>query len=190
MKPYSYTIPNLKFLEHLHTYIHNIAELPTDFSLYNEESLNVVYENELSDENLIILNNAINSYIPPQEIIINTNSENINLFNSTINTTVYSLLGVYVYSSNPVNFPNSVSFVCNVSNGGVFKLRLYDSVNKIVVAESENLTNTISELITLNINTFNLPNTNSLFEIQAKVLDSKFNVTVNTCIFNFATKLT
>lgn len=187
MKTYSYTIPNLKFLEHLHAYIHNITELPTDFSLYNEESLDIIYENELSDGNLIILNNAINSYIPPQELIVNTNSENINLFNSSINTTVYSLLGVYVYSSNIVNFLNSVSFVCNVSNGGIFKLRLYNSVDKTVIVESESLNNTTSQLITLNLP--NLPNTNSLFEIQAKVQDSNCNVTVNTCIFNFASKL-
>lgn len=185
---YSYTIPNIKFLEHLHTYILNIPGLSQDFYLYNEGTINIIFKNALSNDNLITLNNAIVSYIAPQELIKFTTSQNINLFNDKVDSMMYSLIGVYLYSSNisDGNILNTISFVSNISNSiATYKIKVYDTTNNNIITESDDLNNTTLQLFTLN-NISNLPKTNSLFEIQAKVNGNSSYCNIKTCAFNFA----
>ena len=74
---YSYTIPNLKYLEHLYNYIlENGNTLPIDFHLNIEATLDVVYNQELTNEKQTLLDNIISGYTPPQQLekIIKTES--------------------------------------------------------------------------------------------------------------------
>lgn len=106
---YSYVIPNLKYLDHLYNYIleNGGNTLPTEFHLNIEATLDVVYNQELTNDQQIILDNIITGYTPPQELTKIIKTETIVLSQNTIlPTDNYTIIGTYFYTK-----PTNDSFI-------------------------------------------------------------------------------
>lgn len=62
-----FNIPNIKFLDYLQTFIEGINEIQIEFYLiYNEPNVNIVFQEQLTQDQLNTLTNSLNTYTPPQ----------------------------------------------------------------------------------------------------------------------------
>lgn len=183
---YSYTIDNLKYLDDLYNYIKtNSVGLP-DFHLNIEATLDVVFNQELTLDQETLLNSIISGYIPPQELLVNVKTENIQLSQNTIlPSNTYTIIGNYFYTVPDNNsFPSSFKIISLVNGNTNYKIRVYDSINDLVLCETDTLNNTNVQITTLS-NITNLPTNETLLEIQCIVSgDNKCTVKLVQIIYS------
>lgn len=170
---YSYNITNFKYLSHLYNYIisNDINSiLPTNFYLNIEITIDVLFNQVLSSEQLILLDNIILGYIPPQTLVFNVKTENIPLQqNNILPNNTFNVIGTYFYSIPDDNsFINSFKIIASVNGNTNYKLRIYDSINDKILCESNTLNNTTLQIITIS-DILNLPTNETLLEIQCIV---------------------
>ncbi len=191
---YKYIIPNLKFLNLFHKSLEDIEGLPNEFNLHLEDQLSIIFNEDLSSEQITILDNFIQNYIAPQyyKQIINTNS--LNILNHKINSTVYTTIGSDLWLVDPDNDNNIdlgyVKFISNLigpldtnsMNNVTYSIRLYDAVNNNVLFEQTNITNTQMEIFTVEF-VENLPNVDTILQLQGKVSNSNYSMYITTAHF-------
>lgn len=184
---YSYTIDNLKYLDDLYNYIKtNSVGLPENFHLNIEATLDVVFNQELTLDQETLLNSIISGYIPPQELLVNVKTENIQLSQNTIlPSNTYTIIGNYFYTVPDNNsFPSSFKIISLVNGNTNYKIRVYDSINDLVLCETDTLNNTNVQ-ITILSNITNLPTNETLLEIQCIVSgDNKCTVKLVQIIYS------
>lgn len=180
---YTFTKDNIKFLDKVFQYIKNISELPSDFDLYIESQLEIVFNQELDSNQINILNNAIQIYIPPQELEIISNTKPMMLIHNTISTNIYSTIATDYFLAEQITDSIRLGYVTCVSNiigNGSYKLRLFDAINNKIIGESDSLNNSNLQIINI-INLINIPENNTLLELQGQVSD-----TTSICIIKLA----
>lgn len=169
---YSYTIPNLKFLEHLYNYIISSVDntFPNDFHLNIEATLDVIFKQQLTVEQETILDNIILLYTPPQTLSVSFKTETIPLSQNTIMpTNTYTVIGTYFYTiPDDDSFISSFKIVSSVDGNTNYKIRVYDSINDTILCESNTLNNQTLQITTLS-NVLNLPTNDTLLEVQCIV---------------------
>jgi len=179
---YSYTILNLKYLEHLYKYILENTEgtLPSDFYLNIEATLDVVYNQELTNSQQIVLNNIISGYTSPQELTKLIKSESIVLSQNTLlPTDNYTVIGTYFYTKPTDNsFISSFKMISSVDGNTNYKFKVYDSINDKILCESITFNNNTLQIINMVPSDIsNLPINDTLLEIQCIVSgDNKCNI--------------
>lgn len=174
---YSYDKENVKFLNDLHTYIEKVNTLPSQFYINADSQIHVIFEQELSLEQLNILNNIINEYNPPHELHIPFLNETILMTNPIISTNVYSVIGTYYYSVNNLQtdvFISSFTIIASVKGNISYKIRIYDAINDNLLCETNSLNNNNLQIIKIN-DISNIPSNDTLLEIQGLVSGN------NTC---------
>lgn len=177
---YSYVIPNLKYLDHLYNYILENADgaLPIDFHLNIEATLDVVYNQELTNNQQIILNNIISGYTPPQQLtkIIKTDSIVLSQ-NTLLPSNNYTVIGTYFYTNPSDNsFISSFKMISSVDGNTNYKFKVYDSINDTILCESNTFNNNNLQIINIS-DISNLPSNDTLLEIQCIVSgDNKCNI--------------
>jgi hypothetical protein len=169
---YFYTIPNLKYLEHLYNYIlENGSDiLPIDFHLNIEATLDVVYNQELTNEQKIVLDNIISGYTPPQQLVKIIKTETIVLSQNTLlPTNNYTVIGTYFYTKpTDDSFISSFKIVSSVDGNTNYKFKVNDSINDSILCESLTFNNNTLQIINIT-DISNLPNNDTLLEIQCVV---------------------
>lgn len=186
---YSYTIPNLKYLEHLYKYIleNNDGTLPIDFYLNIEATLDVVYNQELNVDQQIVLDNIISGYTPPQELTKIVKTEIIVLSQNTLlPSNNYTVIGTYFYTKpTDDSFISSFKMISSVDGNTNYKFKVYDSINDTILCESITYNNNNLQIINITDIT-NLPTNDTLLEIQCVVSgDNKCNIKLAQVIFSF-----
>ena len=192
---YKYTIPNIKYLDLLHTYIESISGIPTNFGLVSEDQISIIFNQQLSDTQITALTNSINSYIPPQYYKELYNTESLNITQSNISSTDYTSIAtdVWIIDKNDINVElGEIIIVANLAGpqdgkvviGASYKLKLYNTMNNTVVFESDNLTNTDLTILTFS-NIQNIPIIDTVLELQAKVSNSNYIVNILTTHYKF-----
>lgn len=162
---YSFTVPNLKNSTDLYNYILNIQNLP-DFEMYIESTVDLTFNEELSQELLDVLTNAINNYIPATLDEFD-HTESINITKSTINTTSY--LGFATdYFVKKNTFLKKIIIGSSIDEGGSYQIRVYDLLNNKVITDSNILSNNHLEITSLELLS-NIPESDTLIEFQCKV---------------------
>lgn len=176
---YSYTIPTLKYLEHLYTYIlENINTLPMDFHLNIEATIDVVYNQELNVDQQIELDNIISGYTPPQQLEKIIKTESIVLSQNTLlATNNYTVIGTYFYTKpTDDSFISSFKIISSVDGNTNYKFKVYDSINGMVLCESNTYNNNNLQIIDIT-SISNLPINDTLLEIQCIASgDNKCNI--------------
>lgn len=185
---YSYTIPNLKYLEHLYTYIlENVGDtLPVDFYLNIEATLDVVYNQELNVDQQIVLDNIISGYTSPQELTKIVKTETIVLSQNTLlPSDNYTIIGTYFYTKPTDNsFISSFKMISSVDGNTNYKFKVYDSINDTILCESITYNNNNLQIINIT-DISNLPTNDTLLEIQCIVSgDNKCNIKLAQVIFS------
>ena len=184
MYRYSYNIPNLKYVEELYKYIKDTSGLPSDFYIYTESTVDIVFNQDvpLTSDQILILNTIISNYDPPQTLntIVQTKQFQISKFNSS-HTDYFSLGSLFL--NNNINKLYSTSVIGYINGHGSYKLRLYDILNNIVLCESDSQTNTNIQIVTMYID--NIVNDNILVELSVIVTDSNSIFTINSAQLNF-----
>jgi hypothetical protein len=187
---YSFTKNDIKYLEKLHEFIKDIPELPKDFYLLNEDQVSVIFNEELNDSQIDILRISIENYTPPQIVYEVVGSNSINITNTNVNTTEYSIVGVDIWQG--IN--NSIGYITIASNlieknvignligNGDYSVRIYDTINNNVIGEVTNLNNTTISIITID-NLSNIPTNDTLIEIQVKVSRKSDKCVIKACQF-------
>jgi hypothetical protein len=191
---YKYTIPNLKFLNLFHKSLENIKGLPNNFNLLLDDQLSIIFNENLTSEQINILDNFIQNYVSPQcyKQILSSNS--LNILNSKINSTVYTTIGSDLWLIDPDNDNDTdlgyVKFVSNLIgpldtnsiNNVTYSIRLYDALNNNVLFEASNITNTNIEIFTIEF-LDKLPSIDTILQLQGKVSNSDYSLFVSTAHF-------
>ncbi len=176
---YNYTKNNIKYIDKL---INDINELSIgDCSIQYEaetSELNIYFNIELTTEQEILLTSFINDYISPETISLVNTRETITI-NNTNSTTSYNTIATNIYDYDLHNNKNEklkrIQILSYINNGS-YKLRAYDVLNNVLLAELIDLNNSVIGIQTLNI-TDNFTS-DSIIEIQCLVSNN------NTCIIN------
>ena len=168
---YSFTKDNIKYLEKLHEFIKSIPQLPSDFYLFNEDQVSVVFKEELNDSQIELLTTSIENYSPPQRIIEVIGSNSINISNSVVTTLEYNIVGIDIWQAdydddNDVHI-GYITIASALIGDGDYSIRIYDTINNKVMGEICNLNNKNMSIITIN-NLVNIPTSDTLIELQAK----------------------
>lgn len=187
---YKFTIDNLKYLNLLHTFINTIDHIPDNFTLLSEDQVSIIFNEELSVDQVNTLTNYIQNYNPPQcySIIISTETLNISLnqVNSRAYTTAITDIWRVEPDNNDLTSLSHVEIVCNLVNTSSildnYSIRLYDAINNNVIFESGNLTNTVLKILSFS-NLQNIPMADTILQLQFKVSSS--NVSVNISAGHF-----
>lgn len=174
---YTYDIGNIKFMDFLHEYL--LDFFPQTSYLFhinsNQTQIEIVFENELSNNEQTILNNAILSYEPPQNKYNISKSVNA-MLNTSISTTTYSLISTEFLTYKSDENIGYVNIIAMVNGLGSYKIRLYDTINNNLICQTNSLNNNTLQLIRID-EIDNLPDNDTILEIQCHVSDSK-----STCI--------
>lgn len=178
---YNFIIPNIKYLNKLHSYIATIPttngiSIPVTYFLSSDvDNISVNFNENLNTMQLNLLTSYLYSYSCPQSIINIETSKSFNIITNKINSVIYSIISVDIYT--PPSDKNIqlgqlliVGNISNINSNGTFQIRLYDSTNNKVLIESNKLNNTSTQLLTFN-NLQNIPVANSVLEIHVKVSD-------------------
>ena len=181
---YYFTVPNVKYLNLLHDYIASI--FPTlDFYLIMTFQLTVTFTaGPLSSDNLALLTSKLSQYVPPQSYIISSKTDPVNIVQTQISSIDYTLAGILIYTPDILKTNESLDQVKIIANltgpdkgitdpMAAYSIRLYDSTNNNVIAEITGNQNQILQLVYLT-NLQNLPTSESIFEIQAKINDPDY----------------
>jgi hypothetical protein len=166
---YYYT-KSVKFINLLYNEILAIPDLPSTFYINVNSNINIVFNQELTGSQVIILNDFMTNYIPPQQQIISVKTETIPLAQNTIMpTNTYTVIGTYFYAIPDYDsFINSFKIIASVDGNTNYKIRVYDSINATVLCESNTLNNQTLQIITIS-DILNLPTNETLLEIQCIV---------------------
>lgn len=194
---YKYTIPNIKFLNLLHNYIAIIPTLPTNFSLVSEDQISVIFDEQLSNNQIDLLTTSINNYSPEQYYNVVDSTQPISISQNSTNNTDYTSIATYIWIideaiKNIDFFLGNVVVVSNlvgpqdgiVVNNASYKIRLYNATNNTIIFESDSLTNTNLQILTFS-NIKNVPSINSVLELQAKTLVSNYQINTSAAHFTF-----
>lgn len=194
---YKYTIPNIKFLNLLHNYIAIIPTLPTNFSLVSEDQISVIFDEQLSNNQIDLLTTSINNYSPEQYYNVVDSTQPISISQNSTNNTDYTSIATYIWIIDETIkdidfFLGNVVLVSNlvgpqdgiIVNNASYKIRLYNATNNTVIFESDNLTNTNLQILTFS-NIKNVPSVNSVLELQAKTLVSNYQINTSAAHFTF-----
>ena len=168
---YTYNKENVKFLDDLHMYVLQVDALPSQFYINASSHIDIIFTQELSSEQLNILNNIINEYVPPQELHIPFINETILITNPVISTNTYSVIGTYFYSIANLQtdvFISSFTIIASVKGNISYKIRIYDAINDNLLCETNSLNNTNLQIIKIT-NLSNIPSNDTLLEIQGLV---------------------
>lgn len=183
---YKYTIPNLKFLSMFHTFIETIPGLPTNFDLLSESQVSIIFNEELSSDQINTLNTYIQNYVPPQNFQTITSTNTLNILNTKINSTIYTTISTDIWTidtdndnDDDIGYLNIVSNLVgplnNISNVN-YSIRLYDALNNKIIFESSGMTNTTIQIFKID-DFVNIPITDSVIQLQGKV--SNINCSIN-----------
>jgi hypothetical protein len=166
---YSY-IKAVKIINLLYNEILAVPELPSAFYINVNSNIDIVFNQQLSEPQITILNNFMTNYIPPQQQTISLKTETIPLTQNTIlPTNTYTVIGTYFYAIPHDNsFINSLKIIASVDGNTNYKIRVYDSINATVLCESNTLNNQTLQIITIS-DILNLPTNETLLEIQCIV---------------------
>jgi len=168
---YSYNKENIKFLDDLHAYVLQVDTLPSQFYINANSKIDIIFVQELSSQQINILNNIINEYIPPQELHTPFINETILITNPTISTNTYSVIGTYLYSNVNLQtdvFISSFTIIASVKGNISYKIRIYDAMNDNLICETGSLNNNNLQIIKVT-NLLNIPSNDTLLEIQGLV---------------------
>lgn len=182
---YSFTIPNLKYMGHLHDYISAIPSIPSKFELYVEVTVDVVFEEELSADSVAILNQYISVYVPPIILYEIDHMEVVNILKSSVDTVGYFTFATnYWISETKLSNGGDVSlgYIMIASNilpdalkageiqgSAGYQIRVYDVLNNNIITESDVLSNSHLQIVKLE-SLQNLPLTDTLIEFQCKII--------------------
>ncbi len=183
---YNFTKANIKFLDELNKYLKSIEGLPTDFYINLTSQISVVFTEELTQEEYNLLQNSIDSYNPPQQIQIPYKTDIIPITNSVISTTTYSVVGTLLLDGNNIteNFSIGSFKIVSMISSGSYMIRVLDLINNNVLTQSISLNNNTAQIIILD-NIQNIPENDSLIEIQIIVSDSKSKCNVKLMQINY-----
>lgn len=128
---------------------------------YESRNVNLQFDSELSNEDKVILENAITNYTNPIDTSIHHITQAF-ILNRLCSTTSYSLISNYI--SNGI--VKCVQVKCNINDiNATYNLRIYDANNNIVLGELTNLNNTIEEIKNINI----IVSINTILELHCYV---------------------
>ena len=139
---YNYTVENLKFLDKLHEYLLQF-DLP-EFHLINESQLNIVFNDSLSENQIDILNEAIQDYTPPQSYDIIIKSENINIITNKISSVDYSTVASDIWISDidkdnvsDLGYISIISYINNPNNisSVTYNVKVIDLLNNTILKQ-------------------------------------------------------
>lgn len=193
---YKFTIPNIKFLNLVYSFIKTIPELPSDFSLLSEDQVSIIFNEQLNDEQIISLTYSIQNYIPPQSYSIFDSTKTLNISTNQINSTVYTTVSTDIWKIDPntdldINITN-MEIVCNLSgpqDGNIipyvnYSVRLYDALNNNVIFESTNLSNTSIEILTFT-NFQNISKNDTVLQLQFKISSNTYIANIFAAHFTY-----
>lgn len=173
---YSYNINNVKFLNLLSDYIKlNINILPTEFFIIKDTSINITFNEILSNDQETYLNLLILNYLPDQKYEEIYRTQTLNIKNEKIGTTAYKTISIFIYNNDSFLDKVNLSYLqigSYLDGSNSYQIRLYDVTNQTNIYESEYITNQTLDIITLSP-LINLPNTISIFELQGRVINKK-----------------
>lgn len=175
---YTYDIGNIKFMDFLNEYLFEF--FPNELYSFHINSTNtyiqIIFITELTNNELNILNNAMETYDPPQNKYNISKTVNMMLSKTNVSTTTYSLIGTEYSQYNENESIGYIDIISMVNGAGSYKLRLYDTINNTLICQTNSLNNDVLQLIRINdIN--NLPTNNTILELQCQVSD-----TDTTCV--------
>lgn len=189
---YSFTKDQIKYLDKLHEFIKGIPELPSDFHLFNEDQISVIFKEELNDSQIEILTMSIESYDPPQTITEVSSSNSINISNSVVTTTEYNIVGIDIWQADHDNDNDIhigyVTIASALIGDGNYSIRIYDTINNQIMGEKTDMDNKTMSIITIN-NLVNIPTDDTLIEIQAKVSNPASKCIIKACQFIYTTEI-
>jgi len=165
-----------------HTFIENIPGLPTNFDLLSEVQVSIIFNEELSSDQINTLNTSIQNYVPPQNFQTITSTNTLNLLNTEINTTVYTTISTDIWTintDNNIGYLNIVSNLIGPLNSNIntnYSIRLYDALNNKIIFESSDMTNSTIQIFKID-DFVNIPTTDSVIQLQGKV--SNINCSIN-----------
>lgn len=191
---YNYTIPNLKFLSALHESIELLPNFPQDFYITSSNQVSIIFEQELTYDQLNILSNHITNYIPSAYYDTEYLTENINILVNKTDLTNYTPLSKYIYSKKPNTIVlKKISIISNltgplekltpVDTNPSYYFKVYDTINNQTLYEV-NLNNQELEKIDC-INLTNLPQDNTIIELQFKTSNSNYLVNLHAIFFEY-----
>ena len=191
---YKYYVPNMKYLNLLNDYLLNIPNLPTNFGLTSEDEIvNIIYYSELSSDDKNLLDLSMSQYIPEQSFKLILQTTTLNIIKNQIQSTNYSTVSMEILNIDllkQILSPNVVidsimlvTFLTGPENSiselqPFYQIKVYDSINNIVLIESEQLNNTNPNFIKLEFNNMISSINNSLLEIQLKVSSNNYNANI------------
>lgn len=193
---YKFTIPNIKFLNLVYSFIETIPELPSDFSLLSEDQVSIIFNEQLNDAQITSLTNSIQNYIPPQSYSIFDSTKTLNISTNQIYSTVYTTVSTDIWKIDPntdldINITN-MEIVCNLSgpqDGNIipnvnYSVRLYDALNNNVIFESTNLSNTSIKILTFT-NFQNISKNDTVLQLQFKVSSNTYIANIFAAHFTY-----
>lgn len=189
MNEYEYTIENVKFLDKLHSYIQDI--FPTyNFHIDIHEKIKIIFTNELSQNEITLLETSIANYNPPQYTHVISKNENVNITNNKTNNTIYSTISTYLYSSSDdfIDKMKVISYMNTSTNNSYYKIRIYDITNDIVITESNELNNTNLEIIEFSDLEYNSTQ-DTILQIQIKVSNTNTFAYVQNINFTYSKQI-
>lgn len=183
MSVFTYTFTkelDIRFLSDLHQTLTQQQGLPSNFYINLEAQLEIIFYETLNVDQENILNDLINNYIPPQYSQTFYSSETMDISNPIVTSPTYFTSGVHFWIPKPSSdiVLDYVSIITSCS--GTYKLRLYDSISNVQLAETNELSNDL--ISNIKLTDMSIPSTNTLIELQA--LTSK-TCTIKACIFVF-----
>lgn len=182
MYSYTFTKNGIIYLDLFNKYIGTLFNT-TVTSMYENNLINIVFNFQLTSQDEILLETSVNNYVSPQNNIIMSSSEQLNLLYNKCKTLDYSIICINNYNKGIRDFQNNKLKeiqinTCINNNINNYSLRAYDINNKIVLGELINLNNTNIESKVINIGNIN---DSIIIEIQCKV--SSGICTINSCNF-------
>lgn len=173
---------DLNSINQLKTYISGILSGLNSIS-YEGRNVNLIFNNTLSIEDKIILENAMNNYNNPVENVVISSIEPQIILNRFCSNTSYLLISKNVYNINSTKFLESVDIDVSISSiNKTYNLRLYDINNNIILGELLNLNNVNKEIKKINLT---VPTTNTIIELQCCVSSNKAICDIIGCYYNY-----
>lgn len=183
MFEYTFNKTDILFLELIDPLLQDINLQPYTLE-YTGNVLRFVYTDELTNEQYTTLSDFITNYNsqltkPP----IYYTSNNIQISKNSINNVEWVLVASHSYI--PIT---DISFllidlmlISNIDIGN-YQVRAYNMTNNSVIGITNVLNNNIRQKNTININ---LPNTECIIELHAKVSDVESNCNINSAQINY-----
>lgn len=153
-------------ISNLQTQINNNISTTLTSLIVDSGSLNITFANSLSSGDANTLNNLVSSANQTQQLGNSQLAFSCSQPNVTSTNYVVQMTIIFPGTSYISNITN-IQVVSYMNKGTSYTIRLFDALNDNVIASGTftNTANAINELTNIN----NLPNTQSIFELQCKV---------------------